>query len=219
MVDRANRRYLVVALGAAILASCAGYRQGSAFFGTVTGYRPGGSLTETRAYAERLPYASMLFWIEGHPRDLVVLGSFDPNERLTWYTAERQAITTYGPFIVATVGTEVELIRTDFGPGWSTDLRQLVGRTLDRTTVVANGSEAVVHLRSTFHDAGRTTVKILGSVMQLQRIDESVQANGRTRFLNSYWVDAEGACFKSRQEVLPTLQPINIEILKYPAQA
>ena len=218
MVERLNRRHIVAGLGAGLLASCTGIRKGSAFFGTITAYHPGGGDSDTRAYADSLPYASMLFWVDGHSRDLVVLGSFDPGDRLTWYTADKQAITTYGPFIVATVGTEVDLIRTDFGPGWSTDLRALVGKTLDRTTVVAHRAEATVHLRSTFHDAGLATVRILGTQMQLHRIDESVMANGRTRFLNSYWIDADGACFKSRQEALPTVQPVNIEILKYPAR-
>jgi len=186
--------------------------------GTITGDHPGGGDGETRAYADSLPYASMLFWVEGHSRDLVVLGSFDPDERLTWYTADKQSITTYGPFIAATVGTEVDLVRTDFGPGFSTDLRALVGKTLDRTTIVAHRGEATVHLRSSFHDTGITTVRILGKPMQLHRIDESVVANNRTRFLNSYWIDADGACFKSRQEALPTIQPVNIEILKFPSR-
>lgn len=218
MVESLSRRHFVAVLGGGLLASCAGYRRGSAFYGTITGYHPDRSTNDTRAYAESLPYASMLFWVEGHSRDLVVLGSFDPDDRLTWYTADKQSITTYGPFIVATVGTEVDLVRTDFGPGWSTDPRKLVGKTLDRTTVVAHRAEATVHLRSTFHDAGPATVKILGAAMQLHRIDEAVIANGRTHFLNSYWVDADGACFKSRQEALPTVQPINIEILKYPSR-
>ncbi|UAJ10382.1 YjbF family lipoprotein [Glacieibacterium megasporae] len=218
MVERLNRRHVVAGLGAGLLASCAGLRKGSAFYGTITGYHPGGGDSDTRAYANSLPYASMLFWIDGHSRDLVVLGSFDPDNRLTWYTADKQSITTYGPFIVATVGTEVDLVRTDFGPGWATDPRSLVGKTLDRTTVVSRRADATVHLRSTFHDAGLAQVKILGTAMQLHRIDEAVIANGRTRFLNSYWIDADGACFKSRQQALPTVQPVNIEILKYPAQ-
>jgi hypothetical protein len=218
MVESLNRRHFGAVLGAGLVASCAGLRKGSAFYGTITGYHPGGSANDTRAYADSLPYASMLLWVEGHSRDLVVLGSFDPDERLTWYTAEKQAITTYGPFIVATIGMEVDLVKTDFGSGWSSDPRNLIGKSLDRTTVVAHRAEATVHLRSTFHDGGSATVKILGTTMKLQRIDEAVIANGRTRFLNSYWIDAKGDCFKSRQEALPTVQPINIEILKYPSR-
>jgi hypothetical protein len=216
MDESMRRRQVVVALAAGLLTSCAGIRRGSAFYGTITGYHSGSTDSDTRAYADKLPYASMLFWVEGHARDLVVLGSFDPGDRLTWYTADKQSITTYGPFIVATVGTEVNLLKTDFGPGWSTDPSKLVGKTLDRTTVVAHRAEATVHLRSTFHDRGSATVKILGKPMQLRLIDETVIANGRTRFVNKYWVDPTGNCFKSRQEALPTVQPINIEILKYP---
>lgn len=219
MIEPLHRRSLIVAVGAAALASCAGYRRGSAFWATVSGFRPdGGGPAATRAYADALPYASMLLWIDGHARDLVVLGTVDPDHRLTWVTADKQAITTYGPFIVATVGTEVELRRTTFGPGWNVDPRALVGKTLERTNVVAHRGEATVHLRSTFHDAGAATIKILGTPIALQRIDEVVVANGRTRFLNSYWVDAAGATHKSRQEVLPTISPVNIEMLKFAAQ-
>jgi hypothetical protein len=218
MVDRFSRRHFVTALGGGLAASCASVRKGSAFFGTITGYVPGGGAADTRAYAESLPYASMLYWIEGHSRDLVVLGSFDPDDRLTWYTADKQSISTFGPFITATADSGIELRRTDFGPGWSPDVRQLVGKTLDRTTIVAQHGVAKAQLRSSFHAAPTETVKILGTASTLQRIDESVVANGRTRFLNSYWVDEAGACFKSRQHALPTLQPVNIEILKYPAR-
>jgi len=218
MVDRFSRRHFMAALGGGVVASCADVRSNSAFFGTITGYHPGGGVADTRSYAEGLPYASMLYWIEGHSRDLVVLGSFDPDDRLTWYTADKQAISTFGPFIVATADSGVELRRTDFGPGWSPDLRQLFGKTLDRITIIAQHGVAEVHLRSTFRMAGTETVKILGKVLSLQRIDEAVVANGRAHFSNSYWIDDAGACFKSRQNALPTLQPINIEILKYPAK-
>ena len=217
MADLLNRRHLLVSAGAIALASCAGTRRGSAFWSTVTGTRPTQTAADTRAYADGLPYASMLFWLDGQAQSLIVLGTVDPGDRLTWYTADKAAITTYGPFIVATAGTEVELRRTDFGPGWNTDLRTLVGKTLDRQTLVADRTEAKAHLRSTFHLAGESDIKILDQKMRLQRIDEAVVAEDRVRFLNSYWIDpATGACHKSRQQALPTMQPANIEIVKFP---
>ena len=219
MAELLSRRHLLVSAAAIGLASCAGTRRGSAFWSTVTGTRPRTDAADTRAYADRLPYASMLFWLDGQTKSLIVLGNIDPDQRLTWYTPDKEAITTYGPFIVATAGTEVELRRTDLGPGWGTDLRALVGKTLERRVlVVSKNTEAPALLRSTFHDAGPSTVRILDQDRRLRRIDESVVAEGRVRLLNSYWVDpATGACHKSRQNPLPTMSAANIEILKFPA--
>lgn len=216
MIDRVSRRQIMVSIAALGLTSCAGTRRGSAFWSTVTGTRPSEGPAATRAYADALPYASMLFWIDGQARSLIVLGTVDPDQRLTWYTADKAAITTYGPFVVAAAGTDVELRRTSFGSGWGTDVRALVGKPLERTTLVAERGEATAVLRSRFRAAGSDTVRILDRKLDLQRFDETVIANDRVRFLNSYWVDAAGACHKSRQQILPTMPPLNIEILKFP---
>lgn len=218
MFDHPSRRQLMMTAGALALAGCSTTRRKSPFWATVTNTRPSAPAATTRAYADSLPYASMLFWADGQARSLIVLGTVDPDDRFTWYTPDKQAITTYGPFIVATAGTEVELRETRFGPGWNTDVRALVGRTLERQTTVANRAEARATLRSTFHDAGAATVKILDRRFQLTRVDEHVIAEDRVRFLNSYWVEpTTGTCYKSRQQALPTVSPINIEMLKFPA--
>jgi len=221
MVNALSRRQLLVTAGAVGLASCAGTRHNSAFWSTVTGTGSSETAASTRAYAESLPYASMLFWIAGQSRSLIVLGTIGPDRRLTWVSPEKHEITTFGPFIVATTGTEVELRQTNFGPGWGSDVRSLVGRKLERDTLVVHkGKEATARLRSTFHLAGHDSVKILGKSYQLERIDESVVADDRVRLLNSYWVDpATGACRKTVQNALPTMQPVNTEILKFPTAA
>lgn len=223
MADHPSRRQLLVSTGALGLTACAG-RRNSPFWSTVTGAGSGESAASTRAYAEALPYASMMFWPDGQAKSLIVLGTVDPDHRFTWYTASKQAITTYGAFIVATRGTEIELRETAFGPGWSRDPLSLIGKTLERETVVANLSQgstekrsARATLRSSFHAAGYETITILDQNFELYRVDETVTAERRVRFLNSYWISANsGACYKSRQNTLPTLQPLNIEMLKFP---
>lgn len=216
MIDRPTRRTLLAAAAAASLGACAGVRRGSPFFSTITNTGSASGPSAIRDYASKLPYASMLFWFEGQAKSLIVLGTIDPGNRLTWISSER-SITTYGPFVVATAGTEVELLETSFGPGWSTDLRTLDGKTLDRTARVRWRGEATTRLRSDFRVAGSENVKIFDTRRRLTRIDEQVVANGRTRLLNSYWIDADtGRCHRSRQSALPTMQPLNIEILKFP---
>lgn len=223
MVDPVSRRRLLVsagALGGALALSACGrdIRKNSPFWSTVTNNRPQKADDEIRAYAESLDYASMLFWFDGQARSLIVLGRDGPDERLTWYTAEKQAVTTFGPFITQAIGTEIELRRTDFGDGWSSDVRKLAGKTLTRQTVVAHhGKEAVATLKSSFHDAGLVTIKVLGKTMTARRVDESMIADGRVRILNSYWVDTEtGDWQKTRQQVIPLMPPANTAMLKSP---
>ena len=216
MNDRPSRRALLAVAATAGLTACAGLRRGSPFFSTVTNTGARGTASSIRAYADSLPYASLLFWFEGQAKSLIILSTIDPGERLTWASSER-SLTTYGPFVVATAGTEVELRETRFGPGWSTDLRTLDGKTLERTALVARKGEATTRLRSHFRRGGTELVKLLDGKRVLTRIDESVVANERSRLLNSYWIDdATGHCLRSRQSALPTMQPLNIEVVKFP---
>ena len=221
MVEAYSRRRLlsalVVAAGGAGLASCTATRQNSPFWSTVTSYRPRAQSDEViRAYAAGLPYASMLFWFDGQSQALTVLSREEPDQRLVWYTAEKTAITTFGPFIVATAGTDVDLRETQFGPGWSTDVRTLVGKTLSRRTISAKrGITASASLVSRFSDAGITQIEILSVKKPARRIDEAVIAENRVRLRNSYWIDPEtGNNLKSRQQIIPTMMPINTAVLK-----
>jgi hypothetical protein len=212
-----RRRILLVSAAAVAIAGCAGdVRKNSPFWSTVTNTRPQKSDADIRAYADALPYSSMLFWFDGQSRSLIVLAREDAEGRLTWYTAEQQAIGTWGPFITSAIGTDIELRRTEFDPGWSSDIRTLIGKTLTRRTVVAQrGNEATATLRSTFHDAGLTTIKVLGAERPARRIDESMIADNRIRILNSYWIDpATGEWLKSRQQVIPTMPAVNTVALK-----
>ena len=221
MVETYSRRRLLGSFAAAAggvgLASCTATRQNSPFWSTVTSYRPGTQSDEViRAYAAGLAYASMLFWFDGQSQALTVLSREEPDQRLVWYTADKATITTFGPFIVATAGTDIELRNTEFGPGWSTDVRDLVGKTLTRRTIsVQRGTEASANLRSRFRDAGLSQVEILSVKKPARRIDEAVIAENRIRLLNSYWIDpVTGENLKSRQQVIPTMAPINTAVLK-----
>jgi hypothetical protein len=223
MVDPLNRRNLLLSAAALGVAGCSTseVRKNSPFWSTVTNNRPQTADADVRAYAASLAYSSMLFWFDGQSRSLIVLAREDADQRLTWITAEQQAITTFGPFIVKAKGTEVELRDTEFGDGWSQDVRDLVGKTLTRQTLVAHRDrEATATLQSRFRDAGLHTVKVLGETRQLRRIDESVIADNRVRILNSYWIDlASGDWQKGRQQVIPMLPPVNTIIMPRPATA
>lgn len=218
MVEPFSRRHLLVSAAALGVAACSDTRKSSPFWSTVTNTRPQKADDEIRAYADSLNYASMLFWFDGQARSLIVLGGETSDQRFTWYTAEKQAVTTFGPFITQAIGTEVELRRTIFSDGWSSDVRELVGKSLTRQTIVSHhDNEAQATLKSTFHDAGMTVIKVLGKDMPAHRIDESMVADNRIRILNSYWINpASGEWIKSRQQVIPLMSPVNTIMLKSP---
>jgi hypothetical protein len=218
MVNAFSRRNLLVSATILGVAGCSGdIRKTSPFWSTVTNNQPKSPNGDIRAYADSLAYSSMLFWFDGQSRSLVVLARSDTDERLTWYTAEKQAITTFGPFIVKSSGTEVELRETVFGAGWSTDLRSLIGKKLIRRTLLSHrGIEAEAVLKSRFRDSGFSLIDILGQQRRARRIDESVVADNHVQLTNSYWIDPEsGEWLKGRQQVIPLLPPINtIAILR-----
>jgi Group 4 capsule polysaccharide lipoprotein gfcB, YjbF len=217
MFEMLSRRHLLVsAAGLGVAACSTNLRSTSPFWSTVTNNRPQKADSDIRTYADALPYPSMLFWFDGQARSLIVLGKDGADEHRTWYTAEKQAITTFGPFIIAAIGTEIELRQTTFSDGWSSDVRRLVGKSLSRQTLVARrGEEATATLASRFSDAGKTMIDVLGTEVPAQRIDESVVADDRVRMLNSYWVDpANGNWLKTRQQVIPMMPPTNTIMLK-----
>ncbi|MDO9488353.1 MAG: YjbF family lipoprotein [Sphingomonadaceae bacterium] len=213
-----RRAFLSLAsLGA--LAGCAGFSRSSPFWGTMAaGVDPNKTSNVTREYADTLPYASMAAWFSGSPKSLLVLAEYAPGGRLVWQSAERQAIVTDGAFVVRALGTELELRDTSFAPAVP-DLRRADGVRSERWFDVAVENRRVrFGARSKFHVGSVKTVDVFGEDRRLLRVSESVSSDGKPRYSNDYWIDeADGFCWKSRQIVVPTLPPLNIEIVKRPA--
>jgi hypothetical protein len=211
-----RRSFLTLATGAAA-AACVPFEETSPFWGTIgAGFRPPQGPEITREYVDNLPYASLLAWFKGTPKSLLVLGEVADDKRLTWYSAERQSITTFGPFVVGALGLEIELRNTILSGRWSANPLDLVGAELSRTLdVVVEGKRTQVYLSSTFELADQQTIEILGRTYDVRRVIEKVRSGGRPRYRNEYWVDvATGRCRKSRQTIVPTLPPLNLEVTK-----
>lgn len=220
MFERAPSRRTILGLGlGGLAAACVPFEKTSPFWGTIgAGFKSTDAPPIDPAYVRQLPYASMLAWFEGGTKALVVLGEVTGDRRYTWYSAERQSITTFGPFVVSALGLDIELRGTLFGGGWRTNPLELVGAKLTRSLdVFAEGDRVQVPLVSTFAAGATKVVEILGVERELQRVTERVRSGGRRRYDNVYWVEAAtGRCWKSRQTVIPTLPPLNIEVTKYP---
>ena len=201
----------------AALGGCTSLRN-TPYYGTITGAlsrkRDSGV---SRAAADRIPYASMAAWFDGDQRALLVLGTIGPNRRLDWFTAMQQSITTFGPFIVAAIGLEVELRDTKFGPGWSTDLRSMDGRRVSRDVSFQADRRIETNLTSHFAIHASEQVEIYGLKRTLLKVTERVASDGVLRFINRYWVDAaDGFCWRSEQRFIPTSPAFNIEIRRRP---
>lgn len=215
----ASRRNALSLIAGSLAAACVPFEKTSPFWGTIgAGFRSQTAVPVDPDYVRKLPYASMLAWFEGGGKALIVLGEVSGDRRFTWHTAERQSITTFGPFIVGALGFEVDLRGTILSGAWQADPLNLVGRKLTRSLdLVAEGERVQVAVTSTFHLKDMEVVEILGVSRQLRRVTEKVRHRGQLQHSNDYWVDpATRRCWKSRQTAVPTLPPLNIEVTKYP---
>lgn len=213
------RRQLLSLLSGSLATACTTFDKSPFWQTMAAGVKPPKSATPqiTREYADKLPYASMMAWFDNGPRALLVLSEFEPNDRLTWHSAQRQSITTYGPLIVRALGTEIELRNTIFSGPWSSNLNDLTGNRLERQLDIAvEGERVQLVLESRFTSAAIEEVDILGRKYSLRHYREKVRSDGKPRYENSYWSDDQNRCWKSRQIITPRLPHFNIEILKYP---
>jgi Group 4 capsule polysaccharide lipoprotein gfcB, YjbF len=174
----------------------------------------------TRSYVEQLPYASLRVQPAGGAAALLVLGKVSPEGALTWLSAERQSLTTKGPFVTQLVGLDVDLrdAFSEFPP--RPDLEALAGKTIDRQITYRAESDVFVRVRSRFERGDAEEIEILDRRFRTQVYREHVSANGQRRFTNIYWVDMRnGLCRQSRQTVIPTYPPFLLQVAKpYAAQ-
>lgn len=213
-----SRRGILSIAAGSLLSACASFRDRSPYWATIAaGFDPPDGLKISREYTDKLPYASMQAWFEGGAKALIVLADKGEDGRLNWHSAERQQITTWGAFVVRSIGTDLELRDTILNGDWKRDPRAMRGERMTRILdILAEGDRIQLPLWSTFKGRGTERREILGRPYDLERVDEVVRDRKRVRYSNSYWLDGEGRCWKSRQIVVPRLPHLNIEILKYP---
>lgn len=217
-----RRRDLLRLWPAAALAGCVPFANTSPFWGTIAGGLKGGVATGpaiSRTYTDALPYASMIAWFDGAAKALLVLGEILPDQRMVWHSAERQTVTTFGPYVVSALGFERELRSSSLQGSWDANPALMSGRRVSRYIDVAvDGQRHQIALQSQFRTGKVENVEILDRDYRLTAVSERVSHDRRVRFVNKYWVDpTDGRCWKSRQTIVPTVPRLNIEVLKYPA--
>lgn len=200
------------------VAGCVPFGKTSPFWGTIGAGLRGGTSSGpsiSRDYTDKLPYASMLAWFDGGPKALLVLAEILPDGRHVWYSAERQTITTLGPYVVAAIGFDRELRSARLQGNWQRNPLRMAGRSAVRVIDVAvDGQRYQIALESRFDTGKPQDIEILDRRYQLTPVSERVSFENRVRFRNRYWIDPKGRCWKSQQTVVPTMPELNIEILK-----
>ena len=200
--------------GGLALGGC-GFVEKSPFFSTIATFNKRADGKIDRAKVEAVPYASLLAWFDGSARALLVLGDYLPENRLVWYSAQRQSLTTWGGFVLTLSGVDVSLRSTTLIGQWDRDLHQLVGRPLARTLdYEASSGRATVVTKSQFSDRGIEETQVFDKRRRLRRIREAVVADRWHHYANDYWIDEAGFCWKSRQTVVPTMAPLNLVVTR-----
>lgn len=218
MVENLTRRHAIVVAAAISLSGCSTGLGRSALWGTVAaGIRRDGAKSQiTKERIESIPYASIAAWFARAAPAMLVLGEIEADGSHIWYVSRNQLIVTWGPFVTRVLGIEVDLVATEFGAGWSNDIRSMVGKKVKRTLIFGTDRRVNATETSRFSVDGSDNIEIYGRKLRLLRIVERVSAEGVHRFSNRYWIDDAGFCWKSQQTVIPTAGPFNIEVLRPP---
>jgi hypothetical protein len=214
-MGKLSRRNALAIASLALGGGCASLLRDSAYYSTLAAPFRRAKDPITRAYVDSLPYASLRVQVGGGAAALLILGDVAADGGLTWYSVERQAITTRGPFVTRMTGIEVDL-RDAFAevPG-EPNLDRLAGRTLERQIRFHADREVRTEVRSRFEWGEAEEIEILDRTFQTRVFREHVSSNGQRRFTNTYWIDTTlGLCRQSRQTVIPTLPPFFLQVAR-----
>jgi Group 4 capsule polysaccharide lipoprotein gfcB, YjbF len=210
-----SRRNLLALAPLGLLAGCTRLLNESPYYNLLASPFRRAKSPITRSYVEALPYASLRVEVGAGSAALLVLGPVSGDGALTWVSAERQSLTTRGPFVTQMIGLDVDL-RSAFSEfSGRPDLAVLTGKTFERQVAYRAEQDVLIRVRSRFERAGTEEIEILERRFQTQIYREHVSSNGQRRFTNIYWVDTKnGLCRQSRQTVIPTLPPFLLQIAK-----
>jgi hypothetical protein len=174
----------------------------------------------TREEAASIPFASLGYRIGRTNEQMLVLSSQTNVDQL-WTSATRVVFLTRQGRLVRTVGLAHDLSAFDASrsksvPAPAEALRGPFNsvRIVDYPDLSAYGSPISCSARL----LGRRGVTILGSKMNLARVDEVCRsANLDWSFTDSYWIEPEtGFVWRSIQHTHPKMDAIEMEVLRRP---
>ena len=204
-----------------LLAGCAnnGSSDYSLFYKMLRGSFTGRNERIKLADAAKIPHASIGIAVGTEAERLLVLATNNGGDQL-WTSSEHIVVSTRDGRIMRTVGLGHDLAGMTAGSGaipliFSTAAHTVTDkRIMDLPDIGAYGTPVTCTARY----VGTRTIKILGSAVNVFRVEEACAAPTlKWSFVNTYWLDMQnGRVWRSVQHVHPKLDAITTELLRPP---
>jgi hypothetical protein len=175
---------------------------------------------------EGMPYATLGVRIGQLPRAVTVLATVE-NEELQWVSADQDSFYTGKGRLLRSRGLDRDLGATRWLTPAGDPLAvfaatgQLPAPGVYREIDLKHADEKAVAVESRYELGGDETLVVLGRERLTRRIDEvAVMPAWRWKTRNSFWIDPQdGRIWRSVQCYCPEMPPIEMVLLKPPAQA
>lgn len=174
----------------------------------------------TRDQAASVPYPSLGYTIGDSPENMLVLiGSANPGNQL-WSAGRQVALIFRYHRITRTAGLNHNLESlSPLMPDVTADTDWFHDGEKIWQMMIA-GNDGAIRLDCRHHDAGPDTVKIIGSTIAVDRIEEHCVSQTPSvpwDFTNIFWIDRNnGVLWKARQYLHPGMKPLTYEIFRQP---
>ncbi|HEX3675099.1 MAG TPA: YjbF family lipoprotein [Rhizomicrobium sp.] len=189
-------------------------------YGMVRGQITGSAKDVTLEQAAAIPYATLGVRIGDGQEAIVVLAGGAAGDRL-WTSKARIAITTRHGRVIKTAGLPRNIDNVSFSGG-DPVLEAAQGgppRESTRASDFWDLNRYQVPLRCVAASKGPESVTILGKAIATTRVDETCQSSTMDwSFTDSFWVGPSGLVWKSIQHYHPDYDPLELEVLRPPAQ-
>lgn len=213
-----SRRSLVLTLPAMLVSGCGDTRYDGVT--RMTSVLVGDSgIAYDPVQARQLPYATMDAKIGISQSSLIVLSRYDGPD-LWWASADRIILTTRNGRLMATSGFPKDLLHmvlwdddpiTEFKPATGTSRRGVD---------LAYRNLYGIYIESRWTDLGEEVVDIHGETRTLRKcVEACVARDMEWEFENVFWRDENNVVWQSIQHFSPTTPPIQLAVLKQPAEA
>lgn len=172
----------------------------------------------TLQQASAIPYASIGVRVGDGPEQILVLAADMQGDRL-WTSSAHIALSTRNGRIVRTSGLPHNLSGSVGGDALSGFADPGARpRDITRQVDLRDLNLFAVTLRCHIETRGEDPVTILGAQIKTHRVEETCRSEQPDwSFTDSFWMDGSGFVWKSVQHVHPDFDPIEIEILRPPA--
>lgn len=205
----------VSAAGALALAGCGNSPNGNRLVGAfataavnvAAGQRAPSRVTTPEAEQRTFPTPLLKLTREATGDEALVGAGGLNGDAVTWYSADRRAITLRDGLLSGTSGFGFDLMSADLPA-----VRSGGGSGLRRVHYYLGGDERTLPMRfaCAVVDLGRQSIDVAGRAYATRALRETCTGEG-TSFVNSYWVESGGTIRRSRQWAGPELGYFRID--------